>query len=46
MGGFFITLFQMADGQISNKIVTTRYKIFLTMAIIEIIAASSIFIIN
>lgn len=46
MGGTFVTLFQMADGQISEEIAKKRTKIFVIMGFIEVIAAFSIIFIQ
>lgn len=42
VGGFFVTLFQMADEQISSEIAKKRAKIFVAMGFIEVIVAFSI----
>ena len=46
IGGFFITLFQMADEQISSEVTAKRFNIFLIMGFIELLAASSIIFIK
>ena len=38
IGGYFITLFQVGNEQISKKIALLRMKIFATMGIIELVA--------
>jgi hypothetical protein len=39
VSGYFVTLFQMADDQISKKIASRRLIIFSIMGVVELISA-------